>query len=230
MSTEVPAAPKNKRKLLILLTAGAATLLLIVILLAVLLSGDSPESVVEDYLEAEFNGDQVTMSELQGFDPWDNYIATMYSLDDEINQIENGLLYYEYEDELDLDYNYWYDRLYAVEDEEHFYEFWLDYGEAEAKAMIEAYDASYEILTITTYELSGSDRRDARNEVRDTYAYWKMMGYAPEYDLDEIDAYYEVTVSAMVEYDGDSKLGEQTMLAIKEGGGYYIAKTYWYGS
>lgn len=224
-----PPAPKKKGRWLPLLMAAGATLLILVIVLVIVLSGSSPEDVVEEYLEAEFEGDQAELSELRGFDPWTNFITTVYDLDDEIEDIEDDLIWYENETDLDLDFDYWHSRLYRIRDERDFYKFWLDYCEAEAEALVEAHHISYEILSIATYRLHNTEMRDARSSLKSSYEYWEEWNNAPEYDIYEIDAFYEVDVAMQVEYDGEIEIIEQTMLVVEAHGQYYIAYSNWYG-
>lgn len=217
-------APKKGKKKLLLLIAAAATLLLLVIVLVIACSGSSPEDVVEDYLEAEFEGDQEAMSELMGVDPWDTFRSTLYSDPDYVKEdISEKLIWYEYAADGELDCDYWRERIDRLYDTQDLYDFWIDFSEAEAEAMNEAYDASYEVLLITTYELHGTEARDARNQLKLHYDYWEQWDRAPVYDLYEIDAFYEVTVAVKHERNGETWIDEETMLLVEYHGNCYIA-------
>lgn len=217
-------APKKGKKKLLLLIAAAATLLLLVIVLVIAFSGSSPEDVVEDYLEAEFEGDQEAMSELMGIDPRDLFSYSVYTdLDMAVAEALNKLGWYERTEKIDLDYDYWYDRLDRIRDMEDFYRYWLEFSEAEAEAITDAYDASYEILLINTYELQGTDARDARNRLKDIYEYWETWDREPVYELYEIDAFYEVNVAIKNEHNGETWIDEEVMLLVEYHGECYIA-------
>lgn len=220
-----PEAPKKKKKKkLFLLIAAAAAVLLLVIVLVIVFSGSSPEDVVEDYLEAEFEGDQEAMSELMGLDPWVTFRSSIYSdLDFVKEDIGEKLSWYEYAADGELDCDYWRERLDRLDDTHDLYDFWIDFSEAEAEAMAEAYDASYEIVMITTYELHGTDARDARNQLKNHYDYWEYWDRAPVYEIYEIDAFYEVTVAVKHERNGETWIDEETMLLVEYHGNCYLA-------
>lgn len=217
-------APKKGKKKLLLLIAAAATLLLLVIVLVIAFSGSSPEDVVEDYVEARFEGDQKEVSKLMGIDPRDLFSYSVYSdLDMAVAEALSELGWYERTEKIDLDYDYWYDQLDRIRDMEDFYDYWLEFSEAEAEAITDAYDASYEILLINTYELHGTDARDARNRLKDIYEYWEAWDREPVYELYEIDAFYEVNVAIKNERNGETWIDEETMLIVEYHGTYYIA-------
>lgn len=250
--------PPRKKKTWLVITAIVLVLAILAAVVLILLSGSddaqnvddeeeakyaaTPEEVVEDYYEAFFYVDNISLYECTGLDYKehahicyeDNGYDVDYLVDIWLDEEEwsGGKNYLEFLcDIYGLDYEKWESKLDDVDDIDGFIDFEIDFNKAKVKTYIKKYECGYEIKKIEEEELSGSDLRDAEERFESWYYRWSYYEDALLFDEDDVEGYYLVTGKVGYEYedehDGEKHTERFSMLVVETEDGCFIIDTDW---